>query len=253
VLGGIGPEVAWDPDFKANPLRSGRRVSFRLSGRKSALFMADQRGAIITTHLSPDARKWYDRHLERESELDELIQDSAYGGKAAASGTYAGLWIFVSTSEGILVAAGGTALGLGIIYAAGQSGSTDPKIYTAGLLIIPASWAMGMEIAEKGYDDSTRKLKKALDPSPYYRYVRYLPEYLWVGWSDRPVAFPVKVSTPYSSATIQQPGVVNGVSVSIAHLPDSSLVSCHYGHGSDAAFVLTEPDIVGRCPDNPHW
>lgn len=144
VLGGIGPEVVWDPEFKANPLRSGRRVSFRLHGRKSALLMTDQRGTIIPAHLSPDAGKWYERHLARESELDEMIQDSAYGGKAAASGTLAGGWIAITTGTGILVGVGGTALGVAIIYY-GQSADA----VKVGLLVAAYGISEGLDILEE--------------------------------------------------------------------------------------------------------
>ncbi len=245
VLGGPGPEVAWDPEFKANPLRSGRRVSFRLQGRKSTLSIADQGGRIIPAHLSPDAGKWYERHLARESELDEVIQDSAYGGKAAASGAYAGTWLVASTGLGLVVGVGGTALGAAIIY---YGGSADAL--KLGLLLAAASINEGIEIVQTGYQDSAAELKKDLDPSPAYRYVRYLPEYLWMGWSDQPVAYPVQVSTPYSSATILQPGIVNGVSDSIAYLPDIRPAVCTYKLFDDSTLVAA-PDADGNCPKDP--
>ena len=86
VLGGPGPEPAWNPELTTNLLRSGRQVNFKLRGRKSPLTIADQRGTAIVTHVSPDAGKWYERHLARETELDEMIRDSAYGRKMAISG-----------------------------------------------------------------------------------------------------------------------------------------------------------------------
>ncbi|HEY5992964.1 MAG TPA: hypothetical protein VIU46_00020 [Gallionellaceae bacterium] len=253
VLGGPGPEVVWDPEFKLNPLRSGRRVSFRLQGRKSTLFMADQNGKIIATHLTPDAGKWYARHLVRESELDEIIQDSAYGGKAAASGIYAGGWIVASTGAGVLVAVGGSALSVGLMYAYAQSGGVDARVYLGGLALIPLSILKGIEIAQTGYQESTANLHKDLDPSPSYRFVRYLPEYMWIGWSDQPAAFPVKVSTPYASAIIEQPQVVNGIAVSIAHLPDSRSTSCTYNMNNNSYTLVTEPDANGNCSKNPDW
>jgi hypothetical protein len=248
VLGGPGPEVAWDPEFKANPLRSGRRVSFHLRGRKSALSITDGRGEFITAYLSPDAGKWYQRHLERESELDELIQDSVYGGKAAASGTFAAGWIVAATGAGVAVAAGGTALGLVIL----QHATTADGI-KLGILLPIVSIGKGMDIAQEGYENSTRNLKKELDPSPSYRYVRYLPEYLWVGWGDQPISFPVKLSTPSEFMEIQKPSVVNGVSVTIAQLPDSRLASCSYRISRGTSTVVTAPDADGNCPQEPDW
>jgi len=248
VLGGPGPDVVWNPEFKANPLRAGRRVTFQLRGRKSPLSITDQNGVLIDVHLSPDAAKWYDRHLARESELDETIQDSAYGGKAAASGTYAAGWIVATTGAGIIVAAGGTALGAAIMY----YGKTTSAV-ELGLLVAGSSIGWGIDMAQKGYEQSTSNLKKELDPSIHYRYVRYLPEYLWMGWSDQPVAFPVKLSTPSESTEIRQPSVVNGVAVTIAQLPDSRQTSCTYRMGRGTSTVVTAPDADGNCPPEPDW
>ncbi len=116
--------------------------------------------------------------------------DSAYGGKAAASGTLAGGTIAATTSLGLAVGLGGTALGAVII----RYGTGDALYY--GLAVAGASIEKGMQISEQGYEQSTSKLKQDLDPSISYRFVRYLPEYLWMGWSDRPVVYPVRASHP---------------------------------------------------------
>ncbi len=267
VLGGPGPEVLWDPEFKANPLRSGRRVGFKLNGRKSTLFIADQHGKIISTHLSPDASKWYQRHLEHESELDELIQDSAFGGKAAASGAKATAIFAGDTGMRLVQGIGAGALvGLYIVAKADSaipktgSASTTGSTTSMTSADYKAAAAIGAVLggiiggiygAAEGYEQGSAEMKKDLDPSPYYRYVRYLPEYLWMGWSDQAVSYPVRVSTPGASAEIRQPAVVNGVSVSIAHLPDSRAIACTYQLDSNTVTLVTEPDANGNCPKDP--
>lgn len=99
VLGGPGPEPVWSPELTLNPLRSERRVSFKLRGQKSALTLSDQTGKIIATSISPDAGRWYERHLARESELHEVILDSAYGGNAAFSSAVATAKIWMGWSD----------------------------------------------------------------------------------------------------------------------------------------------------------
>lgn len=215
VLGGPGPEPVWDPELTVNPLRSERKVTFTLRGRKSPLSISDQRGVVIVPSLSPDAGKWYQRHLARESELHELILDSTYGGKAALSSTIAGGKIAATTSAGLVVGIGGTVLGGGIIYYANSARAVE-----AGLAIAWASILKGREISREGYEKSTRRLKQELDPSITYRFVRYLPEYLWMGWSDQTITYPVELRTASSKIRIPQPSVINGTSVSVAHLPD---------------------------------
>ncbi len=216
VLGGPGPEVVWTPELSANPLRSERQVSFKLRGQKNPLSITDKQGIKIRAHLSPDAGKWYERHLARESELHELILDSTYGGKAAVSSTKAGGLIAATTGLGLAVGLGGTAIGAAII----NNGATEEALYY-GLAIISGSIKKGIDFSSKGYKKSTRQLKEELDPSTSYRFVRYLPEYLWIGWSDQNIVYPVEIRTPSSRILIKQPGIVNRNLVSITYLPDN--------------------------------
>ncbi len=218
VLGGPGPEVEWNPELSANLLRTQRQVSFALRGNQSDLHITDKRGFIIEQHRSPDASKWYERHLARESELHELIADSAYGGKAALSGLAAGTKITASTGAGLLLGIGGTALGAAVMY----YGNTADA-FKLGLIIIGTSIKKGLDIADEGYQESTRTFKREVDPSLTYRYVRYLPEYLWMGWSEQHASFPVEVRTSQDMVILKQPTVVNaqGMGVSVAFLLDA--------------------------------
>lgn len=215
VLGGPGPEVEWNPELTSNPMRSERRVSFRLRGGKSPLSIVDANGVAVKTNLSPDASRWYERHLARESELHELIADSAYGGKAMMSGAWAGTKIAATTGAGLALGIGGTALGAAIIYY-----GNDANAIKLGLVIAALSIQKGIEISQKGYRESSATLKRELDPSLSYRYVRYLPEYLWMGWTDQPITYPVVLSTPDYRATVEYPAVVAPTSVGVAFVPD---------------------------------
>jgi hypothetical protein len=241
VLGGPGPEPVWEPELTINPLRSERKISFKLRGRKSPLSITDRGGVAIVPHLSPDAGKWYERHLARESELHEMIQDSVYGQKMAVSGALAGGEIAVTSGLGLAVGIGGTALGGAVIY---FGNSADA--FKFGLIIAAASIKEGVRISREGYMNSTRRLKQELDPTPGYRFVRYFPEYLWMGWSDQAIAYPVELRTPSSRVSIRHPSVVNRTSISVSHLPDP-LPSCSYRTGRGAITVVPLPDASGSC------
>ena len=224
VLGGPGPEPVWMPELKLNPLRSNRQISFKLRGQKSALTLIDRSGLTINTRLSPDASKWYERHLERESELHEVILDSAFGGKATASGAIATSKITANAGLGLLVGIGGSALGVAIA----QVGKNEDAI-TAGLSIAAASIAWGGKYTAASYRSSVREFKQDIDPSIHYRFVRYLPEYLWIGWSDQAINYPVELRTSSGSRTyIRQPSVIGPTSVTIAFVPDASNTSGYY-------------------------
>ena len=221
VLGGSGPDPIWSPEFTLNPLRSQRKVSFKLRGQRNALTLTDQTGKYIPSPISPDASKWYARHVARESELHEVILDSAYGGNIAFSGVVATAKITASSGLGLAIGIGGSVLGAAVIYAGAEAKSENVVI--AGVGIIAASIQEGWAITQRGYEESTRQLSQELDPSEHYRFVRYLPEYLWMGWSDQTISYPVTLRTPQAQATLPRPTVVkDGASVSIAHLPDTA-------------------------------
>lgn len=222
VLGGPGPEAEWMPEAKLNPLRSSRQIAFKLRGRKSTIAITDRAGKIIKPYISPDATKWYERHLERESELHEIILDSAFGGKATAHGALAGTKIAAKTGLGIVVGITGTALGLVIANAGAQAGSNEGV--RLGLVTIAASLSYAGKIISEGYKSSVSEFKQGIDPSTQYRFVRFLPEYLWVGWSDQAVNFPVELRSSSGSRTlIQQPVVIGPSSVTIGFIPDASI------------------------------
>lgn len=224
VLGGPGPEVEWTPELTLNPLRSQRQVSFRLRGKKSSLRVTDAAGQSLRMHLSPDASPWYARHLERESELHELILDSAFGGKTAGSGAIAGGKIAAKTGLGLLVGIGGTALGAAIAHTGLQSNSED--LFRVGLVTIAASVAWGGEIISEGYHSSVKEFKQDVDPSQYYRYVRYLPEYLWCGWSEQGLELPLQIrSAAGEQIQLMQSLSADKPAVSIGFLPDSTVQS----------------------------
>ncbi len=221
ILGGPGPEPVWAPELKINPLRSTRQISFKLRGQKSDLNITDQIGFRINTHLSPDAGKWYERHLERESELHEVILDSTFGGQATASGAVATGKIAGKTSLGLLVGIGGTALGAVITSEGLKTGSDDLVNY--GLFTAAASITWGWKTIKEGYHSSVKEFKDDVDPSINYRFVRYLPEYIWMGWSDQSLTYPVTLKTSSGSRTyISHPSVIGRTSVTIAFIPDAT-------------------------------
>jgi hypothetical protein len=113
-----------------------------------------------------------------------------------------------------LVGTIGTALGAAVIYY-GQSADA----VNVGLLIAAASIEEGIKISRQGYQQSTSRLKQELDPAPRYRFVRYLPEYLWMGWSEQDVAYPVELRTPSAKIMISGPNIINRAAVSIAYMP----------------------------------
>jgi hypothetical protein len=246
VLGGPGPEPVWNPEITANPLRTERQVTFKLRGRKSHLTIADQHGVMIEPHLSPDASRWYERHLARDNELHELLLDSTYGGKATLNGIKAGSKIAVTTGLGLAIGIGGSALGAAIIYYANGANAAE-----LGLAVMAVSIKKGISISQEGYTESTTSLKQELDPSPTYRFVRYLPEYLWMGWSDQPLSYPLELRTADSRIMLRKLGIGKHIPVSVVYVPDTR-TPCLYKIGNSAT-VESEIDTDGYCAPAANW
>jgi hypothetical protein len=248
ILGGPGPEPVWNPQLSINPLRSERQLNFTLRGAKSPLSITDQHGVLVQTHLTPDASKWYERHLARESELHELVMDSAYGTKMAAGGVAATANIIATTGEGALI---GAAAGvLGMIEAISKSNTPLTRAGTTNALIFGAALggiAGGIVGAAEGFQDSAEELEQTLDPTPRYRFVRYLPEYLWMGWTDQTIDYPLELRTATAKITVRQPSIVNHTSVTLAHLPDARF-SCHYQSENSSITIVPLLDAAGNCP-----
>jgi hypothetical protein len=52
--------------------------------------------------------------------------------------------------------------------------------------------------------------------------VRYLPEYLWLGWSDHVISYPLELRTSAATSTIKQPSVIGRTTVTIGFIPDAN-------------------------------
>ncbi|MDH4188952.1 MAG: hypothetical protein OEW21_01930 [Betaproteobacteria bacterium] len=218
ILGGVGPEPYWDPQWSVTPLRSGRKIGFRLGGMKSNIEIVDSRGLRFKARRSPDAMAWYERHLVRNNEIQDLIEDSHYAKDVVTEGGVATAKIGLSTAVGLAWGVGGTVLGGAIAYAGAKAGNGDAV--STGLVIIGAGWAKGWDVMSGGARESTRQFRERVDPSVGYRLVRFLPDYLWLAWGDGHLAYPVEVRTG-REARLASRGVVNrGNSVSIVFVAD---------------------------------
>ncbi len=191
ILGGTGQEPEWAPSLEANPFRGFRGIKFNVQGVKSALVMNDANGKTHPLEITPDSSYWYKRHFIRDNEIQDIIQDSAYAQKATASALKGTAVTLAGVTTGILIATGGIALG-GAIFVLGAYANSG-ELALMGLLPLIGGCTWGYSVAEKAYSHSVRDSKRDLDVSRTYRFVRFLPEYAWVGWSAGKLKEPVTV------------------------------------------------------------
>ena len=221
VLGGTGPEPEWNPELELNPLRGFRGLDFKTNSAKSRLTVRDATGKIVEMQITPDASNWYKRHQIRDNEIQDLIKDSIYGQTIALTAVKEGGRSILGVTAGVLVATGGIALGGGIIYVSVKFGSGDAVAdgIILGFIVIGAGIVKGYEIANDSIETSIRNTKKELDISNEYRFVRFLPEYAWVGYSQQKLKMPLKITNQSGiGSEIEQSK--NATIVSIDYLPD---------------------------------
>ena len=191
ILGGTGQEPEWAPSLEANPFRGFRGIKFNTQGVRSALVMKDADGKTSQLEITPDSSNWYRRHFIRDNEIQDIIQDSTYAQKAAASALKGTAVTLAGITTGILIASGGIALGGAIIVLGVYAESGE--LAALGLLPIIGGCTYGYNVGKKTYKHSVRESKRDLDVSRTYRFVRFLPEYAWVGWLNGNLKEPVTV------------------------------------------------------------
>ena len=225
VLGGVGPTPYWDADLQLNPMRGLRNLGFEMQGQRNDLSIGLGTGAA-PLHLTPGAAPWYLRHLVRDNAIQELIGDSQYGAESVYEvGRYTvqqGAAIAVWT----VITLGGVVLGAGIIYIAIQAGGdSSGDLAGVGVGIMLAGYGMGKAVYNDMTRGSGRRLEQRTDPSYYYRFVRFLPEYAWIGWSDERLGDEVDMALgtpPYRDKKVPLHSVGGTVNkVFLGHLPDN--------------------------------
>ncbi len=186
IFGGVGPTPTWDPGVETNLMRGFRHVTFSPQGNKSDLSLITARNNKINLFLSPDSSNWYQRHFTRDNAIHELIVDSHYSTKAAGSITLETAKMATAYTVGTVVVVGSITVGAGIIYYSVLYLSGDLAGYAIGLgLGVGVKGAdSGLGIIARTTEDSLESISDDLDSSKAYRFVRYLPEYVWIGWDD---------------------------------------------------------------------
>ncbi|MBP7901299.1 MAG: ankyrin repeat domain-containing protein [Spirochaetes bacterium] len=241
VFGGPGVEPKWSDNSNNEMITGMKGLIFESKTERSELYIYDHYQKKIPLFITPDSSAWYKRHIERNNSIREFVQDLHYGKKVASQGTLSGIEILGAVSVGLLIMTGGLALSGGIIYIGilAESG----EIIGAGFL--PAIYAvkLGGAVMSDGYDDAVSQYKKNVDPANYYRYVRFLPEYMWVGWSYEKVNYPVQLIKKNQLIKILDSDNYNnsGNKVISAFYPDVSsktLASYKSDHTSNTADLL---------------
>jgi hypothetical protein len=205
VLAGPGPDVRWAPKGKADASLGLRSVEFVSSFQpKNLSLRSNDRQPITLTDGLPTA-PWFDRHQERNHVIHDVLQDSRYmvnaaGTAGASTATYA-----VSTTAALVVGTTAVVLGVGIavggILVIAKAGLTTGGEYLLavplglGGLVAAGGVHAASDIYTAGEQASHRLLQKNLDGAESYRYVRYLPDRIFIVMNEEPTSA-VHLATP---------------------------------------------------------
>ena len=236
VLGGIGPAPCWNPKQDYNLLRGLRHIEFKPQGVRRAVELTDRSGRNVPVFRSPDSSYWYVRHWQRNNAIRELVEDSRYGHTVLlSSARFAGMigaGTVVGVSAGTLILGAGA----GITYLSAEAGSGEGVLL--GLAVMLAGPVYAYDLIRSTASESVGDLRQDLDVSGRYRFVRFLPEYVWVGWSREEILEPFDIRVTGGDAAPIQPFARSGDRVLLMYYPDSQPVSDDWKHN-----LMPSPDI----------
>lgn len=222
ILGGIGYQPYWNP--KGNSfIRGFRDVDFQSMGNKSKLSLSLPENVNLNLFITPDASGWYARHKTRNNEIADTIDDVKYAEKFGVSSAKMSSQIVFGVVGGLAIFTLIGGLSLGVVALGVYAESAE----LAGLGIGGVLYGgyAGVDFAAGHYKDATVRYRKEMNPSDKYRYVRFLPEYSWLGWSSRNVTTPLSVKSGDRIFTITNSTKISntGKDIIIGYFPDAHL------------------------------
>jgi hypothetical protein len=225
MLGGVGPEPVWKSfDNEHRGIRGFRNISFQGSGLKSDLSIQLGSTASHAMNKTPDSSYWYKRHFERNNAISDLIEDTKYSQKLIATAVKGTVIVTGGVVVGVVIITGGVGIGGALVYLGAThlaNSGGDAIVY--GILIGAFGIGKGASVINDSINYAESEVKKDLDDSDIYRYVRFLPEYAWVDWNAKGQKDPLQFyhSKGKESKQIQISGTeINGVF--IGFYPDSN-------------------------------
>jgi hypothetical protein len=183
ILGGGGAEPIWDPKTNINLIRGIRNMRFDLPTQFVDMDLKDSKNQIVKLQKGPNAENWYERHFVRDNSIHEIVEDSSYFQNSIASTLVAAGKTTGGVALGLIIITGGIALGAAVVYLGYLAESGE--VLVAGIMLAVVSVGYGFEVGSKQISESLDEWSEEMDTSEYYRYVRFLPEFLLVGVSDK--------------------------------------------------------------------
>ena len=222
VLGGLGYQPYWNPKGDGF-IRGFRDVDFRGMGNKSQLTLSIPDNINLNLFITPDSSGWYARHKTRNNEISDTINDIKYAEKFGVSSAKLSTQVLIGIAGGLLIFGLIGSLGAGVVILGAYAESSDLIGVGIGGIIFGAY--AGADFGNHQIKEASSTYKKDMNPADKYRFVRFLPEYSWLGWSNKTISTPVRVNSHGDSHPLAGSTFItnNGHNVLIGYYSDSQL------------------------------
>lgn len=217
IFGGPGAEPTMDPSVNLNFIRGLRNLKFTTSGKQSQLLLVDQSKSMQLS-LEKGTLGWYERHLVRDNEISELVQDSKYFQLISATAIKEGTKGTLKITGSILASATIIALGAGIVYVGSEVSSGE--VMGLGFVTMVGGFQLGRQWIGTSIRQTRDNIKEDLDVSNEYRYVRFFPEYVWIGKSKTKLNSP-NLRSNQGPVTYHLTPAMGKVKVRFGFVPDA--------------------------------
>lgn len=217
IFGGPGAEPTMDPSVNLNFIRGLRNLKFTTSGKQSQLLLVDQSNSMQLS-LEKGTLGWYERHLVRDNEISELVQDSKYFQLISATAIKEGTKGTLKITGSILASATIIALGAGIVYVGSEVSSGE--VMGLGFVTMVGGFQLGRQWIGTSIRQTRDNIKEDLDVSNEYRYVRFFPEYVWIGKSKTKLNSP-NLRSNQGPVTYHLTPAMGKVKVRFGFVPDA--------------------------------
>lgn len=182
VLSGAGPDLMWDR--QAARFEGGLR--FVSISSKSSFNLGN-----IKIQDGADSSQWYTRHIYRNFLIKDLMSDSRYMAESIIPVGAAGSLVVAGTGLGVAVGAASVIGGIGVAWYGLQALGTGSTAGELAMLPIIGGVGIGSFGIKKGKEiiagskkASNDIIDSTISPADAYRYIRFLPNWIYLAVSD---------------------------------------------------------------------
>ncbi len=219
LMGGTGYEPDWDPDAKGF-VRGLRGISFKGKGAESKIALPGGEFEKLMLFITPDSSYWYKRHEIRNSEISDVIDDFKYTEQFGVSSGKMVSHMALAIGGGLFIFTliGGAGLAIVALGAYANSG----EAVGAGVAVFLYGGYEGCDFATDQCSKARKNYRRWMNPADKYRFVRFLPEYAWLGWSHRSITPPVSIKSGNRNIKLKNSYKIkgNGTTLTLGYYPD---------------------------------